>query len=428
MTAEVFLWGTRIGIIVQESPHDFTKFQYDEKFLKSGIEVAPLMMPLSSQVFRFPELNVKTFHGLPGLLADSLPDKFGTKLIERYLMESGRNSADFSAIEKLCYIGKRGMGALEYVPATKMDITDETIDIDSLVRLASDVLTERSSLHISNREHMMEQMIKVGTSAGGARAKAIVAWNEETNDIRSGQIDAGGGYGYWIIKFDGVDNNKDKSAKADSPSYTRIEYAYHLMAKAAGIDMSECRLYEENGRYHFMTKRFDRNEESGKKIHMQTLGALAHYDYNEPGAHSYEQVANILYRLKMQQKEVEQLYRRMIFNVVTRNQDDHVKNISFLMDMKGKWSLAPAYDITYACEPDNIWLRRHQMSMNGKCENLFGEDFLACGKKMNISKLRCEKIISEVMEAVSRWSVFAEEANISEKTMLEIQKNQIRQY
>lgn len=428
MTAEVYLWGTRIGIVAQDHPHDFTKFQYDKAFLKSGIEVSPLKMPLSPMVYQFPELSLKTFHGLPGLLADSLPDKFGTKLIERYLMDNGRDSSGFSTVEKLCYIGTRGMGALEYVPATKMDVPDETIDINALVKLASDVLAERSSLHINNREKMMEQIIKVGTSAGGARAKAIVAWNEETDDIRSGQIEAGSGYGYWLIKFDGVENNKDKSKEADSPSYTRIEYAYHLMSKEAGIDMSECRLYEENGHYHFMTKRFDRLPETGKKLHMQTLGALAHYDYNEPGAHSYEQAANIIYRLGMQQKEIEQLYRRMIFNALTRNQDDHVKNISFLMDMQGKWFLAPAYDITYAYEPTNFWLQRHQMSINGKYENFSINDFLTSGRKMNISKIRCEKILDEVMNVVLRWPIFAQKAKINENIMEEIKRNHLCLY
>lgn len=423
MTAEVYLWGTRIGIVAQEDVGSAAKFQYDEKFLKSNIEVSPIKMPLSSQVYQFPDMNVKAFLGLPGLLADSLPDKFGSKLIERYLMEQGRDSNSFSAVEKLCYIGKRGMGALEYVPAHDMSLKDEPIDIDALVKLASDVLQERSSIYINDREHLMEQMIKVGTSAGGARAKAIVAWNEEKNDIRSGQIEAGNGYTYWLIKFDGVENNKDKGDKADGPSYTRIEYAYHLMASGAGIQMSECRLYEENGRYHFMTKRFDRDSDTGRKIHMQTLGALAHYDYNEPGVHSYEQAANVIYQLGMQQDEIEQFFRRMVFNAISRNQDDHVKNIAFLMDMRGRWSLAPAYDVTYAYDPTNMWLKRHQMSLNSKLDDFTIKDFIECGKKMNISKIRSEKIIDEVRKTITDWRIYAEKAHINEQIYEEIKRN-----
>lgn len=426
MKAEVYLWGTRIGVVAQEDAGSYARFKYDDKFLKSGIEVSPLMMPLSSQVYQFTDLNPKTFHGLPGLLSDSLPDKYGTKLIERYLAEQGRELASFSTVEKLCYIGKRGMGALEYVPAIESEIPDETINIDALVKLASEILAERSMFSVCSKERMMEQIIKVGTSAGGARAKAIVAWNEETNDIRSGQVENGSGYGYWLIKFDGVENNKDKSDKADGPSYTCIEYAYYLMAKAAGIDMSECRLYEENGRYHFMTKRFDRLPDGGKKLHMQTLGALAHYDYNEPGIYSYEQATDVIYKLGMQQEAVEQFFRRMVFNAVTRNQDDHVKNISFLMDMKGKWSLAPAYDITYAYEPRSFWLQRHQMCINGKLENFNVRDFIACGKKMNISKIRCEKMIQQVVEAVEQWPEFAFVAKLGEEVYEGIQRQHLQ--
>jgi serine/threonine-protein kinase HipA len=269
----------------------------------------------------------------------------------------------------------------------------------------------------------MEQIIKVGTSAGGARAKAVIAWNEETKDIRSGQVEAGKGYGYWLIKFDGVKNNKDKGDKEDSPEYTRIEYAYHRMAIAAGIDMSECRLYEENGNYHFMTKRFDRDLGNGTKIHMQSLGAMAHYDFNEPGAYSYEQAATILYQLGMGQKEIEQLYRRMVFNIIARNQDDHVKNISFLMDKKGKWTLAPAYDITYSYDKTNRWLAQHQMSINGKVDNFTMADLREAASRMNIGKRRMEKIVEEVSIAVFDWKNYAENAGVRDRTYGEIKNN-----
>lgn len=424
--AEVYLWGTRIGYVVQENYNSIARFNYDEKFIKSGIEIAPIMMPLANRVYSFTNLSVETFKGLPGLLADSLPDKFGTKLIERYLSDSGRDISTFSSIEKLCYVGQRGMGALEYVPANKdIDISNMTVDIDALTKLASDILTERKKLRIDRNESVMSQLIKVGTSAGGARAKAVIAWNEETDDIMSGQIEAGKGYGYWLLKFDGIENNKDKGEKADDPEYTRIEYAYYMMAKDAGIDMSECRLYQENGRHHFMTKRFDRDEITGNKIHMQSLGAIAHYDFNEPGAHSYEQATHIMYQLGLKQQEIEKLYRRMVFNVIARNQDDHVKNISFLMDRQGRWSLSPAYDVTYAYDRSNLWLARHQMSINGKTENYNLDDILMSGKQMNISRAKALNIIEEVESSVSQWKKFSEQAKIREEVFQEIKSNHV---
>ena len=424
IAAEVFLWGTRIGVVLQEDSNVVAKFNYDENFLKSQIEVSPIVMPLSKQVYSFPALSKDTFKGLPGMLCDSLPDKFGTKLVERYLSEQGRNIQEFTAVERLCYVGKRGMGALEYVPAKEYFSTpDQSLNLDTLVQLASDILSERESVHVKGDNQAMEQIIKVGTSAGGARAKAVIAWNEETKDIRSGQVEAGKGYGYWLIKFDGVKNNKDKGDKEDSPEYTRIEYAYHRMAIAAGIDMSECRLYEENGNYHFMTKRFDRDSEDGTKIHMQSLGAMAHYDFNEPGVYSYEQAATILYQLGMGQKEIEQLYRRMVFNVIARNQDDHVKNISFLMDKKGKWILAPAYDITYSYDKTNSWLAKHQMRINGKVDNFTMADLRETASRMNIGKRRMEKIVEEVRIAVSNWKDFAESVGVREKMYDEIKNN-----
>lgn len=427
IAAEVFMWGTRIGVVVQETASAVGRFNYDEKFLKSQIEVSPIVMPLSKRVYTFPALSVQAFKGLPGLLSDSLPDKFGTKLIERYMIEQGRDLATFSSVERLCYVGSRGMGALEYVPAKgEIGKTDTSIDIDALTKLASDILTEKKLVHSKRNESVMEQIIKVGTSAGGARAKAIIAWNEQTDDIRSGQIEAGEGYGYWLLKFDGIENNKDKGEKADGPEYTKIEYAYHLMAKVAQIEMSQCRLYEENGKHHFMTRRFDRDVHTGDKIHMQSLGAIAHYDYNQPGAYSYEQAANIIYKLGMGQNEVEKLYRRMVFNVMACNRDDHVKNISFLMNRDGRWQLAPAYDITYAYDPTNRWLSRHQMSVNGKLEDIQIEDFMISANRMNIGKRRAEKIIEEVRHAVLRWISFSEESGIREEIASQIQKQLFR--
>lgn len=408
------LWGRRIGVVAQEDVTGIPKFNYDSNFLKSGIEVSPIVMPLNERIYSFPTLNPDTFHGLPGLLADSLPDKFGTALLEAYLAEQGRDLKSLTAVERLCYTGTRGMGALEYRPATGYQNSEgKSIDIDALVKVASDVLSNRESIRLKSDERMMAQIIEVGTSAGGARAKAVIAWNEETGDIRSGQIDAGSGYEYWLIKFDGVENNKDKEEKADGAEFTRIEYAYSLMAKAAGIEMSECRLHEENGRYHFMTKRFDRVGTAGEKLHMQSLGALAHYDFNDPGAHSYEQAAIIIQQLGMGQKEISELYRRMVFNVLALNRDDHVKNLSFLMDKKGIWHLAPAYDITYAYDPNSFWMARHQMSINGRRENLSKEDLVASAAHMNISRRNALQVIEEVTEAVEQWTRFAEKSHLA---------------
>lgn len=424
MNTEVYLWGTRIGVVEQNDPTDFARFNYDDRFMRSAIEVSPLVMPLSGQVYSFPTLKNETFHLLPGLLADSLPDKFGTKLLEQYLANQGRSLDTLSAVERLCYTGSRGTGALEYVPAKELiETKDTSIDVDALVQLASEILSDRESVHVTDNSHMMEQIISVGTSAGGARAKAVVAWNRTTGDIRSGQVHAGDGYEYWIIKFDGVENNKDRGDTADGPAFTRIEYAYYRMAQAAGIEMSECRLHEESGKYHFMTKRFDRRPITGEKVHMQSLGAIAHYDFNEPGAHSYEQTAGILYRLNMGQTEVEQLFRRMVFNELARNLDDHVKNISFLMDKQGVWSLSPAYDVTYAFNPSNRWLARHQMTINGKQERITLDDLVASGQHMNISKNRIISIVEDVERSIKEWPTFAKEAKLSKRVVEGVHRN-----
>ncbi len=419
--AGVYLWGTRIGTVAQESSAQAAVFTYEKDFLRSGIELSPLWMPLSERNYSFPGLRRESFRGLPGMLADSLPDRYGTRLLERAFAERGREAESILAVERLCYTGSRGMGALEYRPEDSLVTTiDESLDLDVLVRAASEVLTAREQLRASSSD--IRQLISVGTSAGGARAKAVIAWNRETGDVRSGQIAARPGYEHWIVKFDGVTGNRDHGDKDDGTEFTRIEYAYHLMAVAAGIDMSECLLLRQAGKYHFATKRFDRIGDSGEKLHMQTLGALAHYDFNDPGANSYEQAAQVLYRLGMGKKEAEQLYRRMVFNVMARNQDDHVKNISFLMDRRGRWSLAPAYDVTFAMDPDNHWLRRHQMSVNGKLENISAEDLLASAKNMNLSEFRAKRILNEVSAALAGWSDFAEEAFVTEPTMGAVQK------
>lgn len=416
-TAEVYMWGTRIGIIHLEEGEKYASFEYDSDFVGSCIEVSPIRMPLARTVYSFPNLSGEAFHGVPGLISDSLPDKFGNAVISQWLAEQGRTENSFNVIDRLCYTGSRGMGALEYVPTTgPKEEAGDIVRIDRMVKFASNILKNRERAHLHMDDNISaKQLLLLGTSAGGARAKAVIAWNEETGDIRSGQIPAGKGHGYWIIKFDGVDSNGDHDLE-DDPEYTLIEYAYYLMATEAGIKMNECRLFNENGRNHFMTKRFDRTDD-GKRIHMQTLGALAHIDYNVPCLCSYEQLSMYARQIGVSEADIEQIYRRMVFNVLAVNQDDHVKNFSFLMNRSGKWSLSPAYDITFAYNPDNKWLSAHQMNVNGKNTGITEEDLLRSGSNMDISAVRCKRIIEEVNSAIEKWPAFAENAGVPEKTM-----------
>lgn len=414
--AEVRLWKTTIGAVSVEDGAQIAAFQYDPAFLASGIQLSPVVMPLSSQVYQFPTLPAVSFHGLPGLLADSLPDKFGNALIDAWLATQGRRPESFNAVERLCYIGTRGMGALEFAPATGPPLRASTqLNVDTLVSLASEVLNARNSLSVSfspeKRHEGLEEILKVGTSAGGARAKAIIAWNPQTNEVRSGQAKAPAGFGYWLLKFDGVSANKDKELE-DPKGYTSIEYAYSLMARDAGIEMSETRLLEEGGRRHFMTRRFDRQPDGGK-LHMQTLAALAHFDFNSAGTYSYEQAFGVIKALALPMRSIEQQFRRMIFNVVARNQDDHVKNIAFLMDKSGTWSLSPAFDVTYAYNPDGVWTARHQMTLNGKSDGFSPHDFKACAAVAGLKRGRENQILSEIIAVVRNWPRYAKQAGVN---------------
>ena len=422
--AQVKLWGTTIGAISLEDGSDIAAFQYDPAFARSGIEVSPIVMPLTDRVHLFPDLPRNTFHGLPGLLADSLPDKFGNALIDAWLATQGRTPESFNAVERLCYIGTRGMGALEYVPATGPKPQQaQNIEIDALVQLASEVLSHRNDLQTSfadaSKIGNLRDILRVGTSAGGARAKAVIAWNPQTNEVRSGQVAAGTGFEYWLLKFDGVTGNRDKELE-DPKGYGAIEYAYALMAADAGITMSECRLLEENGRRHFMTRRFDRLA-GGEKLHMQSLCALAHFDFNNPGAYAYEQALQIIRQLNLPMATIEQQFRRMTFNIIARNQDDHVKNIAFLMDKAGNWSLAPAFDITYSYNPAGAWTAHHQMTMNGKRDAFSMADFRACAKSTSMKRGRAESIVDEVRAVVARWSKYAEQARVMDSWREQIQ-------
>ena len=416
--AEVLLWGSTIGAVSVDGPGGVAAFEYTAAFRQSGIEIAPLMMPLAAQIYSFPQLARESFHGLPGMLADALPDKFGNAVIDAWLASQGRLPQEIDAVERLCYTGSRGIGALEFKPTRGPQARVSTpVKVDSLVALASEVLASRSGLRASfadpQREHALREILRVGASAGGARAKAVIAWNPTTNEVRSGQVKAPSGFEYWLMKFDGVSNNTDRDL-ADPNGFGAIEFAYSLMAKAAGIEMSECRLFEEGGRRHFMTKRFDRLE-NGDKLHMQSLAALAHLDFNDAAAHSYEQALTVIRRLGLSMDAVEEQFRRMVFNVVARNQDDHVKNIAFLMGRRGQWSLAPAFDVMYAYNPSGAWTAHHQMSLAGKRDGFTLDDLKAVAATASMKRGRAEAITREVTSAVARWREFAATAGVTER-------------
>ena len=412
---EVRLWGTTIGAASVEGPGRIAAFEYDPSFRRSGIEVAPLMMPLGDPIYSFPTLPTKSFHGLPGLLADSLPDAFGNAVIDAWLTSQGRLPGEIDAVERLCYTGSRGTGALEFHPARGITTgASAPLHVDALVRLAADVLRDRQSLAASFNDPeaatAVQEILRVGASAGGARAKAVIAWNPATNEVRSGQVTAPPGFEYWLLKFDGVAAANEQGL-GDPRGFGAIEYAYSLMARAAGIRMTECRLFEENGRRHFMTRRFDRLP-NGDKLHMQSLGAMAHLDFNNAGGHSYEQAFVVMRRLALAMDDVEEQFRRMVFNVVARNQDDHVKNIAFLMDRRGRWSLSPAFDVNYSYNPDGPWTSTHQMSIANRRDGFTMDDMRSAANAASMKRGRAEAIVGEICAAVTRWEEFARSADV----------------
>ena len=428
--ANVMLWGRCIGAVSWVDERDIGVFQYAPDFIGSGIQIAPLTMPLREAPYEFSALARDTFNGLPGLVADSLPDKFGNAIIDAWLAESGRSPQSFNPVERLCYLGQRGMGALEYQPVMhKSQTKDDALDVAELVNLANQVLSQREQLSgtLSGDDDQVpiEDIIRVGTSAGGARAKAILAWNEQTGEFRSGQVTQQTGFSNWLIKFDGVSGNRDKEL-ADPQGYGQIEYAYYLMALAAGIVMSECRLHHEGGRSHFMTKRFDRNDR-GHKLHMQSLGAMMHYDFNQAGAHSYEQAMNVLSKLDLSMAEREQQFRRAVFNVLARNQDDHVKNIAYLMDKSGQWRLAPAFDMVYSYNPKGAWTGKHQMSISGKRDSFELSDMLALAQNGGIKTRVANRIVGEIAAAIEKWPMFAAQSGIAHEIIEKI-KNTHRNF
>lgn len=426
--AAVNLWGTRVGAVEMADGDTTATFQYDRHFLGSGVQLSPLAMPLREAPYAFPELSPASFHGLPGMLADSLPDRFGNALIDSWLARTGRQPSEFNSVDRLCYVGRRAMGGLEFAPVLgPRRSKSQAINVEEMVELASAILTSRrrfaASLSEQQRTKAMRDILLVGTSAGGARAKAVIAFNPATDEVRSGQVEVDPSFEHWIIKFDGVAGNHDKDLRGPL-GYGAVEFAYSEMARAAGIQMTECRLLEEGGRRHFLTRRFDRLP-GGDKLHMQSLAALRHFDFNMAGAYSYEQALETIGRLGLGMESREQQFRRMTFNVMARNQDDHVKNICFLMDRGGQWSLAPAFDLTYAFNPDGPWTSRHQMSINGKREDFTLEDFQACAETAGLGRGRAKEIVDEVAAAVSDWRSFATQAGVEPQTADRIGRAQL---
>ena len=412
-TAFINLWNKRVGAIAWDMDTALASFEFEPSFLSNEWDVSPLKMPIANaakQIFSFPELSsTNTFKGLPGLLADVLPDKYGNSLINAWLSRNGRPADSMNPVELLCFIGKRGMGALEFEPIVpKTNNSATKIEIDSLVNIAQQILSGKNDFttHFSGDEaKALSDILKIGSSAGGARAKAVIAFNPDTKEIRSGQANAPAGFTHWLLKFDGIADEQ----LGTSSGYGRVEMAYHLMAKEAEINMTECRLLEENGRAHFMTKRFDRVA-NNEKLHIQSFCAMAHYDFIEVTSFSYEQLFETMRSLLLPYTDAEQLYRRMVFNVMARNCDDHTKNFSFSMNKTGKWKLAPAFDLCHAYRPGSLWVSRHALSINGKRENITRHDLLEVAKNMNIKK--ADTIINQVKAVTGRWNEFAAQTNV----------------
>ena len=413
-TATVKLWGTTIGYVAMDGGESFARFEYDPEFERFGIEPAPLMMPVQSRrIYQFPDLHPRSFHGMPGLIADSLPDKYGQRLIDVWLAQTGRKPAEFNAVDRLCYTGTRGMGALEFEPSAGPDKDEgKLLAIEDLTELASMAFASKQALDAKFTEADGKQalldILKVGTSAGGARAKAVIAFNPETKQVRSGQLHLPAGFEHWLIKFDGVKFSGDWGI-ADPSGYGLLEYSYYLLAKECGINMMESRIFSESGRNHFMTRRFDRDTDGGKKF-VQTFGALAHYDYYESGYHSYEQLFMVMKRLHIAKRAFEEQFRRVVFNIVGCNQDDHVKNVAFMMDRNGQWDLSPAYDLVHS--EGSEFTRNHQLSINGKTNNFDSSDLKHLAEYAGLPRGFEKQVIQRTVAVFSKWKELATDLGI----------------
>jgi serine/threonine-protein kinase HipA len=414
--AMVKIWGELVGAVRWDAEQQLGFFQYDSKFLQQGWDLSPIKMPISdrSRIYSFPELRrgrgetEDTFKGLPGFLSDALPDKYGNRLINVWLAQQGRAENSMNPVEKLCFIGSRGMGALEFEPAQiKASTNSFSLELESLVELAKKILNHRESFLTrigKDDEKAMMELLKIGTSAGGARPKAVIAYNRKTQEVRSGQGNVPQGFEHWLIKLDGVSGEQF----GESSGWGRVEYAYYLMAKACGITMSECELLEENSRAHFMTKRFDR--EGNTKHHIQSLCGLQHFDFNDMYGYSYEQVFQTMRLLRLTYPEAEEMFRRMVFNVLATNYDDHTKNFSFILKKGEAWRLAPAYDLCFSFDANNHWVNQQTLSVHGKRLKISRADLMTIAKDNNFKK--GEKIIDDMNLVIKNWNDYAQKAGV----------------
>ena len=426
-TAYANIWNNRIGAIAWDDSTGVGSFEFEPPFRNNNWDLAPIKMPLDEvdgRIFSYSELkNINSFKGLPGLLADVLPDKYGNALIDAWLARRGRPSGSLNPVETLCFIGSRGMGALEFEPPTPKETHETTkIEVSDLVEIANDILSGRMDFSVNlsaNEEKAMVDILKIGTSTGGARAKALIAYNSITKEVRSGQTGAPQDFNHWILKFDGVEDKQF----GITHGYGRIEMAYHLMTKDCEIEMTECRLLEENGRAHFMTRRFDRDSTEGK-IHVQSFCAMQHYDFDDVNSFSYEQLFETMRMLVIPYPQAEQLFRRMVFNVLTRNCDDHTKNFAFLMGKNGIWRLSPAFDVCYSYRPDSTWVSQQALSVNGKRINITRDDFISVAKRMNIKN--AVSIINQINNIVQNWKAYAKRVDVSNDKSNVIQRNLIK--
>jgi len=420
----------RVGAVSFDTDKGVGAFEYAPGFIHKGVELSPLRMPLSSQIYSFPELNFETFKGLPGLVADSLPDDFGNAVLNAWVAGQGKSPNDITPLQRLQFTGKRGMGALEYAPATQMRSLNasQRVEIESLVSIAQEILDSRGNFSVGlkqngqeDREAMMA-LLSVGMSAGGARPKAVLAFNADFSQVRSGQATVPDGFSHYILKFDGVsEHSKSQETFGDPLGYGAMEFVYHLMAKQCGIDMMPCRLLDEGDRRHFVTRRFDRV--ANNKIHMQTLNGLAHVDYKKPGSFSYAELFSVARQLKLSATEAEQILKRMIFNIVARNHDDHSKNFAFILH-DDKWSLAPAYDLAYSYKPGSKWINSHWMSLNGKRDDFTRADIYGLEKLSPLfTRRKIDHIINETIEHVSSWPGLAGEWGVPDYLIEEIRRN-----
>lgn len=418
---EVRAFGKTVGALAPSSSGAFA-FEYDPSWVRRGIELSPILMPASkpNRSFSFPGMPENTFHRLPPMVADSLPDRFGNSIVDAWLATKGVTATEVTALDRLTYLGDRGLGALEFRPTNSPNSAPAgALDLASLVGLARDAVQGTLSSNKTS-ELALQQIISVGTSAGGARAKAVVNFNPDTMEIRAGNRLPPPGFDAWLLKFDGMGEDRQLG---DTQNYGRIEYAYALMAAAAGINISETQLLHENGRAHFITRRFDRPG-GAVKLHSQTLTGIAGIDFNAIGVNDYAQLFNTIDQLELGVSARQEAFRRMVFNIAAANCDDHAKNHGFLMDEKGTWSLSPGYDITHAYNPGGEWTAQHLMGVNGKFLGATRTDLIEFAEQRSVPKAK--SILEDVNDAVDNWAEFAETAGLSATHRDQVAKDHMR--